>query len=1027
MQRIAVQRPVLTLVVFLVILVLGVLSLLNLPIDLMPDVSLPTASVVTLYPGASAEDVEKKLTDVLEEAISTVPNVEEITSTSFENVSSIVVSFAWGTDLDAAVNDLRDRLDFVRRQLPEDAEDPYIFKFDLSQWPVLIVAATSEDPTLDIRKIVEDQVVEELRRGRGVGAVQIWGGGKKRTIHIWVDKAKLEVLHLPIEVLTAVLAQENINIPVGNLAVGKTSYLIRVPQEFQDARELENLPLLEIEGRLIRLKDVARVEDGYAEPVNYVRVNGQPGVFFAIQKASGANTVEVAREARARLKAVEQRIPGLNLQVVIDGSLFIRHSIRNLTTTILWALVLVVLVTLVFLRNLRGSLIIASVIPFSLITAFIFLYLIHASINIISLSSLAIAIGMVVDNAVVVLENIYYHRERGETRREAAIFGTGEVGGAITASTLTTVAILVPIVVIQGFVGIMFRQLATAVILVLFASLFSAMTLTPMLASRFIRILRGGRFARIHEAAFGALDRAYEALLRFSLRWKGLVLAGGLLLFLASFGLLRWIPTEFIPPSDTGEFRGQFVLPTGTRLEVTDSVMRLLETKMRRMIPEAEVIVTRSGPSETGMGAVFGSMESSNSGFFSGHLVPRSQRHRDVFEIVAALNDTLAHMPGLESYSVSATGGGQEFLFGTGKPIEIEVYGYDLTLTDSVARQIQQMLKTIPGIKAPTLSRSSRRPEIWVRLDREKLYRYGLNSARVGAYLRTAIFGADATTLKRGGDEFPLRVHLEDQDRKDPGILEGLRIPTERGPVYLADLATIERRLGPLSLEHKNRERLVRVQAETFGRPLGAIARDVDQKIRQMVLPPGVRVEIAGTVKRQRESFATLFKALLGGTLLVYLVMAALFESFLDPLLIMFSVPFAFTGSFLILYLTGTPLSMMAFVGMLMLVGVVVNNAIVLLDYIHLLRARGLSLAEAVVQGGRRRLRPVLITALTTVFGMVPLAVSRAEGAEMWSPFGVVVIGGLLFSTLVTLVYIPTLYAWVAGLRWFRKKEEIPS
>ncbi len=1019
MQRIAVQRPVLTLVVFLAIVVLGILALLNLPIDLMPNVSLPTASVVTLYPGASSEDVEKKVTDILEEAIATVPNVKEITSTSFENVSTIVVSFNWGTNLDAAINDLRDRLDLARRRLPEDAEDPYIFKFDLSQWPVLVVAATSDDPTLDVRKIVEDEVVEELRHGRGVGAVQIWGGGRKRVIHIWVDKDRLEALHLPLETLIAVLAQENVNIPAGNLAAGKTSYLIRVPQEFVTASELENLPILEVEGRLIRLKDVARVEDGYAEPQNYVRVNGKPGVFFAVQKTSGANTVEVAREARKRLQTVEERIPGLHLQVVIDGSLFIRNSIRNLATTILWALVLVVFVTLLFLRNLRGSLIIASVIPVSLITAFIFLYLIGASINIISLSSLAIAIGMVVDNAVVVLENIYYHRERGETRREAAVFGTGEVSGAITASTLTTVAILVPIVVIQGFVGIMFRQLATSVILVLFASLFAALTLTPMLASKYIRILRGGRFARIHEGFFRALDRFYAATLRFALRWKAWVILGGLALFIASFGLLRQIPTEFIPPSDTGDFRGQFQLPTGTRLEVTDSVMRLLEQKMRRMIPEAEVIVTRSGPSETGMGAVFGAKESSNSGFFSGHLKPRSQRKRSVFDIVAQLNDTLARFPALESYTVAASGGGQEFLFGTGKPIEIEIYGYDLALTDSLARLVRQILQKIPGIKAPTISRSSRRPEIWVRLNRDRLYRYGLSSSRVGTYLRTALYGTDATTLKRGGDEYPIRIHLENRDRKDPHILESLRIPTPQGPVYLADLATLERHLGPLSLEHKNRERVVRVQAETYGRPLGAIAHDVDQAIRRLPLPPGVRIEIAGTIKRQRESFGTLFKALLGGTLLVYLVMAGLFESFLVPLLIMFSVPFAFTGSFLILYLTGTPLSMMAFVGMLMLVGVVVNNAIVLLDYIGLLRARGLSLTEAVVEGGRRRLRPVLITALTTVFGMVPLAISHAEGAEMWSPFGIVVIGGLLFSTLITLVYIPTLYAWVAS--WRRK------
>ncbi len=1021
MQRIAVRRPVLTFVVFLVVVIMGVLSLVNLPIDLMPNVTLPTASIITMYPGAAPEDVEKTVTEVLEEAISTVPNVEDIVSTSGEGLSAITISFSWGTDLDAAVNDIRDKIDLVRRFLPPDAEEPTIFKFDISQWPVLIVAATSDDSTLDVRKIVQNELVEALQRGKGVGAVQVWGGGRIRQINIRVDQQKLDAYGISLTQVLGILAQENIVLPSGVLKMGRTEYLVRVPQEFKSAEELRDLPIANVQGTLIRLSDIATIDDSYAEPRTYVRVNGKDGVFFAILKTSGANTVQVADAAKRILHQVEKDIPGLKLHIIIDGSRFIRNSIFNLATTILWALLFVTLVTLLFLRNLRGSLIIASVIPVSLVTAFIFLYLIGASINIISLSSLAIAIGMVVDNAIVVLENIYHHLERGETRKEAAVFGTGEVGQAIIASTLTTVAILIPIVAIKGFVGVMFRQLALSVMLVLFASLFAAFTLTPMLASKFLKIIDLGKLGRFHSAAFEGLENAYQWFLRRALRFRWLTILLGIGIFMASLSLFRYIPTEFIPAQDTGDVRGQFQLPVGTRLEVTDSVMHIVEQVIEKEVPEIENLVVRVGPTESGFGAVMGYQESSNSGFFAAHLVPKSQRKRSTADIAALLARRLKDIPGLTSYSVSATGGGAQFLFGAGAPISIEIYGSDLEVTDSLAKVIRKTIAEIPGVQGARVTRQSGRPEIWVKLDRKRLYQYGLTSATVAQYLRQALQGMRATTLRRGGDEYDIYVFLDDPYRYDPSILQTLQIPGPLGPVYLANVSQIEYRYGPLSIERKNRERVVKVEAEIHGRALGAIVKDIKAKLQQIPLPPGVRIELAGTIQQQRESFSTVFKALLLGALLVFLVMAALFESFIDPLIIMFSVPFAITGSALAFFITGIPFSLMGFVGLLMLVGIVVNNAIVLLDYIKILQKRGLALLEAVVTGGTRRMRPVLMTTLTTVFGLLPLATSTREGAEMWSPFGISVIGGLLVSTLITLVFVPTLYYIVARFRERRR------
>lgn len=1014
MTRLAVRRPLLTFVFFLVLILLGIIALKILPIDLMPDVTLPSVSIVTMYPAASAEDVEKLITEPLEQAVSTVPDLKHVTSYSQEGVSAITAEFNWGTNLDAAVNDLRDRIDMVRGILPEDIEEPLIFKFDISQWPVLIVVASSEDTTLDIRYLVEDRLVDELKRAEGVGAVQIWGGGKIRQINVHVNKSLLEGYGLTMERVIQAVAMENIGSPVGNLRIGPTDFVVRVPAEFKDKGEIEEVPLMAAKGAVVRLRDIARVEDGFKEPINYVRVNGREGVFFAIQKQSGANTLTVAQTAKEKLKAFERDHPGVNVQTVMDGSLFIRNSIDNLTRTILVAGLLVVIVTVLLLQNLSGSLVIAATIPVSLIVAFIFLYLMGATINIVSLSSLAIAIGMVVDNAIVVLENIFYHREKGETRSEAAVFGTTEVAQAITASTLTSVSIFIPILVIRGFVGVMFRQLAFALMLVLFTSLFAAMTLTPMMSSLFLRVSKKGKrgFSRLGDRFYDGLERSYRATLAWGLTHRWWVILIGFLLFSLGIGLFRFIPTEFIPPSDTGTIRGAFSLPLGTRLEVTDSVMREVERIVEEKVSEKEILVTRSGPTESGFGAIMGYTESSNSGYFSVQLVERSKRRRSTKEVSYLLNKELKKIPDVRRPFVSVSGGANEFLFGIGKPVSIEIYGYDLEETDRIADSLKSLIEKIQGLVAVSVSRERGRPELWVQIDRAKASQYGLSAAQISRILRLSLFGATATRLRRGKREIDVFARLDSSSREDPNILEGILLTTPFGSqVPLSNVASVKLGYGPVSIEHKDRERIVKVEADIFGRPLGAVMKDVKRVLSNIPWGRDVRWKIGGTAEQQATSFNTLLLAVVFGIILVYLVMVALFESFIDPFIVMFAVPFAITGVALAFLISGKAFSLMGFVGVLMLIGVVVNNAIVLVDYIHLLRERGMPFENAILEGGVRRFRPVVMTALTTAFGLLPLAISKAEGAEMWNALGISVMGGLLFSSFVTLVFVPVLYS----------------
>ncbi len=1017
MTRFAVERPITTVVMFVILLALGVLGLLRLPVDLYPRISLPTATVIFFYPGAGPEEIEQKILKIAEDAMASVAGVKEIRSLAYEGIGAVIVTFNYDVNIDNGVNDIRASLDIVRRRFPTDMDPPTVFKFDISQFPILAITASTQDPTLDLREIFERNLADEFKSIPGVGEIQFWGGGRKRQINVEIPLAALEQHNLTLQEIVGALQAANLSIPAGEITRDGVKYLIRVPADFRSVDEIGQVVL---RGG-IRLRDIARIINGYADTQSMVRVNGQRAIFFAVLKQSDANTLEVARKVKARLSEIEKRYPGVHFVVINDFSRFIAASVKNLSQNVFYGAFFVVLVTLFLLRNLTGSLIISLVIPVSLVAGFLLLWLENSSINLISLSALAIAVGMVVDNAVVVLENIFFHRQRGESRREAALFGTQEVGEAILASTLTTVAIFIPIVTAKGFIGVFFRELAYMVIFTLLVSLASAYMLAPALSRLFLRRPRPATtaFGRWMERAWRVLEDTHRGTLSWGARHKWVVWVAALGLFGLSVVLLATgrVKTEFMPAQDTGEFRVQIQLPPGTPLEVTDSVVRIVEGWVSK-IPELQHYASRVGPTESGFGIIMGSAEGSHVGMVFVRTVSVEKRSRGIEEIAQEIDRKVKALPGLESGGVLVGNVGNQILFGTGSPIEIRIFGDDVPVADSLAREMVRILARIPGVLNPEIQRQTPQPEWRVELDRDRLARLGLIPAAVAMELRTAFLGTEAGKFRVRGEEYPIVVRLAREDRERDDVLEGLTLANNQGlRIPLVEVAHLRPASSPSSIERLNRFRVVRVTADYAGRSLGEIIRDLQQALDTLRVPRGFRFELGGSFERQKESFGDLSVALMLGIVLVYLVMVALFESFLMPFVVMFAVPFGIAGVTYLLALTGEPLSVNAYLGMIMLVGIVVNNAIVMLDYIELLQLRGRDLLTSVLEGATRRLRPILMTTLTTIGGLLPLVIFRTEGSEVWRPLGLAVIGGLAFSTFVTLIFVPVVYLTFESIR----------
>jgi HAE1 family hydrophobic/amphiphilic exporter-1 len=1020
-----VKKPITNLMIFSSVIILALYSLTRLGIDMMPEIEPPSISVISTYQGASPEDVEIKVSEPLENQLATTPGLEKITSRSLEGMSVVTLKFIWGTNLDEASNDIRDRIELAKRYLPdipEEMDNPFIFKFNTAMIPILFVGITAEQTYPELFDLIDKRVGDPLRQLPGVGTVQLHGG-LERQINIWVDRHKLEAYGFSILDIQAVLKQENVTQPAGDIKSGFTDYLLRVPGEFATPEEINLVILGKRNGKLLYLKDVARVEDSFKEVTRIVRVNRQQGLMMMIQKQTGVNTVEVAGRVKKKLEQLKTTLPpDVKITLVMDTSQDIINSLNSLKSTVWIGGILVILVVWFFLRQFLPSLIIALTIPFSLLVAFIYLFLSGKTINTISLSSLTIAIGMVVDNAIVVVDNVYRHLERGKRPQEAAIFATSEMFLAISASTLTTVVVFLPMLFITGVVGIMFGELAIIVTVTLLASLFTAATFSPMLCSKWLRVNNSdnskkikwfSKFYRISENWFKAWEESYAKSLAWCLNHKKIVIFGFLGAFMSSLFLTRFVGNEFIPEEDTGDLRPTVYLPIGTRVEETDKVASRIEDIFKQEIPEERFIYVSSGQS-SGMGSVMGRQSGSHITSGGAKLIPKTERKRSVKEIAQIVRKKIKQIPGVLKTDISTGNPLGAIITGTGgKQIQVEIIGHSFEDTDALAQKIKQVMEKVPGTTDVSISRELNRPELRVEVYRQKASALGINMRTIADSIKTFIEGATATRYREKGETYDIYVRLEERFRAKPEDVENLSIVSSftGKQIKLSSIARVYETSGPVEIERKNRERVVRVECNTYRRSMGKVIEDIKNELRKIPVPSDIAINFGGEAEEQGKAFMDLTLLLLLGIALVYMVMAAQFESLLDPFIVMFAVPFTFTGVILGFILTGTTLSVITFLGIVMLMGIVVNNAIVLISYINILRARGLSMLEAVTVGGKERLRPVLMTTITTLVGLFPLAISRGEGSEIWQPLGITMIGGLSLSTFITMLFVPTLYA----------------
>ena len=1024
----AVKRPVMTTLCFVAVAIMGLFSLQQLPIDLYPDIETNTIMVLTTYQGASAQDIEQNVTRPLENTLNSVQHLKHISSKSKENISVITLEFEFGYDIDVMTNDVRDKLDMVLKALPDDAENPIIFKFSTDMIPIVLLSVQAEESMPGLYKILDDGVANPLARIDGVGSVSITGA-PKREVHIYVDPIRLEAFNLSIETIASIIGAENRNIPGGNFDIGSDTYALRVQGEFSDARQMLDVVVGSKDGKNVYLRDVARIDDSLEERTQQSYNNGQKGAMIVVQKQSGANSVAIANAIHEKLPSIQKTLPSdIKLGVIVDTSDNIKNTINSLVETVLYALLFVMIVVLAFLGRWRATFIIVITIPLSLIASFIYLYGTGNTLNIVSLSALSISIGMVVDDAIVVLENVTTHIERGADPKQAAVHGTNEVAISVIASTLTLIAVFFPLTLVKGMSGVLFRQLGWMVCIMMIISTTCALSLTPMLCSQWLRLnpKQGKLFKLLFkpiERALDALDDGYAFLLERVVRHKTLTILICVAVFIGSMSLTKFIGSEFFPTADDGRLGVSLELPIGTRVEIAqESTARLFNEWMEKY-PEIQVLNYTVGQASTDN--TFASMQDNGSHIVSMNirLVNPGDRDRGIVEIAQLMREDLKHYPEFKKAQVNVGGRRGGSMSGQSS-IDYEIYGYDFTVTDSVAQRVKRILESIPGTADITISRADYQPEYQVDFDREKLAIYGLNLSTAANYLRNRINGSTASYFREDGEEYDIKVMYAPEFRTSIADIENILIYNAQGKsVRVKDVGKVVERFTPPTIERKDRERIITVSTIVQGRAMSEIVADAQPLLDKLDLPVGININLSGSYEDQQDSFHDLGILAILIIILVYIVMAAQFESLTYPGIIMTSLPFAFSGIVLILWATGTHLNVMSMIGSIMLIGIVVKNGIVLIDYITLNRERGMSIRSAVVLGGKSRLRPVVMTSLTTILGMVPMAVGSGQGAEMWRPLGIAVIGGLTFSTLLTLLFVPALYCIFAyvGVKRTRK------
>lgn len=1025
LPKFSINRPVATSMLFIALIVIGLVSYQGLGLDLLPDMSFPVSAIMVSYPGAAPEEMEALVTIPLEEAVSTVHRVDTINSISQEGSTVLLLSFQWGTNMDIAILEVREKIDQVKGILPEGASDPSVIKFDPSMMPIMVLGINSEQYSLhELDRFARLLLKPRLERIDGIASASV-SGGLEREILVSVDNEKLKANSLTLDQVVMALRSENINLPAGTLREGNIDFLIRTLGRFESIADIKNVIISTVRGNQIPLKEIARISDTFKKQQTVAYINGYPSISLSLQKESGTNTVIVANRVNSELNTIKDKgiLPGDTKAIaVFDSSDFIKKTVKEVYDTLLIGAVLTMLVLYAFLRSIKSTLIIGFSIPISVISTFTLLYFAKLTLNMMTLGGLALGIGMMVDNSIVVLENVFRHRELGKDAALAAELGANEVADAITASTLTTIAVFLPVVYVSGIAGELFKTMGLTITFSLLMSLFVALTLVPMLFSRSRnrRILSASNDAADRSPSltlaaqkankrgfFNTVRREYGYLIDWALRHRGIMVLMIIAILTLSFTLLPLVGTEFFPVIDQGNFSINISLPVGTNFEVTREITKEIE-KVVRSIPEIENVFTTVGSG--------GNMDiegaGGNSAAIMATLVEKAKRERGNSDIIVELRDRIGEYPDTQIHFSE-----QNFSLASGAALTINISGDSLGELDFIANTIMSLLSEVEGICDLQSSVEEVRPELHITIDREKVNLYGLSAGQVASNVQDALLGKVAGYFQEGGEHHNITVKLEKGGSGELQELENMMISSNYGlQVPLKEIARVEVGVGPQGINRENQQRQVQVTGNVSGRFLGIVIQEAQQKLNSLVLPEGYHYTFAGEQEEMVKSFQELFFALILSVLLVYMIIAAQFESLLFPFAVIFSVPFSFIGVIIALILFGTSLNVLSLIGLIMLAGIVVNNAIVLIDCINQLRKSGLGRNEAVIKAGETRLRPILMTTLTTVLALVPMAVGLGEGAEMRVPLAVTIIGGLTSSTFLTLVFIPVLYTYLDDL-----------
>ncbi len=1030
----AVKKPVSTVMIFIGIVIFGFYSYLQLPVDFFPKMDPPIISIFTFYPGANAEDVEQNITKKIEDRMGSITNLKKISSSSKDNTSVVTLEFEWGANLDEATNEIRDAVGMAERYLPDGVESPTIFRLNTSMIPVIMFSVTSDESYEGIKDILENKVIQPLNRIEGVGNI-IEIGAPVRAIMVDVDPRKLDAYNLSVEQIGSILAADNINLPSGSLEMGKSDFPLRLQGEFKNSQAVKNIIISNFNGKPVYLRDIATVRDSLKDINSYERANGGKNVRLMVQKQSDANTVTVANKIKEKLEKIKPTLPSdVKIDVLMDSSLNTMSAINNLTETIMFALFFVIIVVLFFMGRWRATVIVSVSIPISLIAGFIYMYLSGDTINIITLSSLSIAIGMVVDDSIVVLENITKKLERGGFARESAIYGTNEVSLAVIASTMTIVAVFLPLTMLGGMTGILFKPLGWVVTVSIVTSVIVSLTLVPMLSSKILSVKEpskksiGGKLYYFSQGLLNKLDDFYAKTLTWAIAHRWLVLGGATIIFVSSLFLTKLIGSEFMPASDNDRISAQIKLAQGVKLDETIKTAEYLDSVFmnKKKYPGINIVSTSAGAGdENSLSSIF--TETGNYIInFTFAMKQRKNRKKDIFQIGEEMRKDIAKLPEAETYYVDPGSSRKAKMLGGGggSTMEVKIYGNNFNQTNIIAEKISDALKNIKGTKDILISRDKDKAELQLVLDPQKMTSFGLNTAMVATAIRNRITGLTATVYKEDGNEYDVIVRYAEKYRHTTEDVENISIMTPLGKlVKVGEITKLKRFYSPPNIERENKVRVVTVSSALSGIDLGTLKSLLEKKIAKMNIPNNVNIEFGGSVEDMQDSFKSLFMLMILIILLVYIVMASQFESLSEPFIIMFSIPFAFTGVFAALYLFHTTINVISMIGAIMLIGIVVKNGIVLVDYINLLVDKGYSLKKAVIDGGRSRLRPVLMTSITTILAMLPMILLKGSGSEMWRPMGVAVFGGLTFSTVVTLVLIPTIYT-IFGMGKIKRKRK---